>query len=537
MSQLWRSWVQCSALVETLVFSGCLIGWTSLNLLLTEQGVASGYCQTDPGTGRTWSNSSTAEYLGNYSTGPPFLRISPTRILHSSCKAQEQSLNLGFTLGSAFLGGTFLPLQLIMGYASLRSLRQVGGALLAVAFLMLAYCCTNPHSLSIFLPFALVGLGVGGSCVLFTSLMLPLFLGSTGSIYTPIVLGCFTASATVFTIIKVIFDAGVHFVPLTLGLGALSFIMLLNSFFFWGVGESGDGTEKYSVRVQVNWYNTVREQTKDQDWCQKSLKYKFQQSLRDKERLMSHRKNLDFKKPEGEGPPLHRSLLSPMFILNLLSDSIILTWIHFYIASLDLHLRSVTEYHRTADLFSSLFGALQMLGLITAPVISMILHRPRIGHKEDQSRERWTPRSMRRLTVAYTLRSLVVTAFGISCLIRALWIQVLGFILHVTIRSSVFILSSSLYQCMFPDSHFGALIGLHVFLCSLVTLSQHPLFQLLTGTLAQDTFWIHGTFLCLSLAAISVPIYLYAEARKTKHPLSRPITRQKLSSQSEQTSV
>uniref|UniRef100_A0A8C5PYG6 Uncharacterized protein n=1 Tax=Leptobrachium leishanense TaxID=445787 RepID=A0A8C5PYG6_9ANUR len=336
-----RFWLLGSALVETLLFSGCLLGWNSLSPILTEEGVLATGCQTGPPS----LSPTTSSSLGIHQT---------------FCTSQEHGLHLGFSVGSAFLGCTFLPLQLLLGYAQMRSLRQIGGALVSVALLMLAYSCTNPRSLSLFLPFAVVGLGVGGSCVLFTSLMLPVFLQNARPLYTSLVIACFTASATVFTLIKVIYSFGVPIVPLILGYGALSCLMFVNSFFHWtkpkqGSNHSGDGKELYGISLRLHCYDVLKkkkpEEEEEEDWCQRSLKHKFQESLRDKERILSRSKKLDFRKPEvnaSAGPPLQRSLLSATFLLHLACDSLLLTWLHFYISSLNLHLGTVTEHPETA---------------------------------------------------------------------------------------------------------------------------------------------------------------------------------------------
>ncbi|XP_053327608.1 large neutral amino acids transporter small subunit 4-like [Spea bombifrons] len=532
MGRLRRAWLLSSALAETLLFSGGLLGWSSLGPLLAELGVLSDSCEPDPRAAHAWSNYSTAEYPGAGSVGPA---DSPPSTF---CPSQEQSLSLGFSVGSLFLGGTFLPLQLLLGYVQLRSLRQVGGALVAVSLLTLTYSCTNPHTLSLLLPFALVGLGVGGSCVVFTSLMLPFFLGNTDTVYTPLVIACYTASATMFTLIKVIYYSGTPFVPLILGFGALSCLMFLNSFFCWDLEQSGE-RHKYSVRLRLDCYAAARREPEEADWCQKSLKYKFQKSLRDKERILSSRRNMDFRKPEdgvSSGPPLHRSLLSPLFVLHLVSDALLLTWLHFYISSLSLHLRGVAGDQRTADLFSSLFGALQMLALFTGPLASLLLHRERAikrAGKAGCAKQGF----IRRLSLAFAVRTLAVVGFGISCLVPSLGVQILGFVLHVTVRSSAFLFSSSLFGSMFPASHFGALLGIHIFVSSALTLFQHPLFLLLTSALGGDPFWIHAAFLGLSLISTSVPLSLCIKRGQEPHrPPSHPTAIRRAGS-SEQTSV
>ncbi|KAM4631638.1 large neutral amino acids transporter small subunit 4-like [Discoglossus pictus] len=526
MGQLWRYWVLGSALVETLLFSGCLLGWNCLSPILSDLGVLSGNCHTDSRLSLTWSNESTgvpSPYIGGLTTSTSH-PSSPS----SFCIIQERALNLGFTIGCIFLGGTFLPLQLVMGYIQLRSMRQVGGALVSVSCLMMVYSCTNSKSLSLFLPPALVALGVGGCCILFTSLLLPLSLNDPpGYLYHFLVIGCFSASATVFTLMKVMYKVGVPFVALILGFGALSCLMFLNSFFCWTMGKNENEAEKiFSVQLKINCCDHLQKKPEVMEQWQQTLGHKFRQSLRDRERILSSKKELSFKKTEGtapQSPPLRSSILRPVFILHLLTDSVLVIWLHFYISSLNLHLQSVTEYHKKADLYSSVFGALQILSLISAPLISILLSKHRSMKKDGSSTFQSSHNRVRRLSLSFLLRILVVSGFGVSCLIPSLGVQVLGFILHVIIRSSMFIFSTELYHCVFPVSHFGALLGLYTLITSLLTAFQHPLFLLLTSALQGDPYRIHAVFLGLSLCAVSVPLSLWRKRDKRQNPLSRPI--------------
>ncbi|CAH2308148.1 Hypothetical predicted protein [Pelobates cultripes] len=221
----------------------------------------------------------------------------------------------------------------------------------------------------------------------------------------------------------------------------------------------------------------------------------------------------------GTGPPLQHSLLSAPFILHMISDCLLLSWLHFYISSLNLHLQSITENHKTADFYSSLFGALQMLGLFTAPLISWLLQTARNSQTgSETSRTRCKSQSsIERLVVVYTLRILAVIGFGVSCLVPSLGLQVLGFVLHVLVRSSMFLVTFSLFNTWFPERHYGALLGIYIFLSSLLTLSQHPLFLLLTGPLNRDPYWIHSAFFASSLSAISVPLTLCIKKRMLSH--------------------
>ncbi|XP_073504828.1 large neutral amino acids transporter small subunit 4-like [Phyllobates terribilis] len=537
MGRVVRLWLLSSALVETLLFSGCLLGWNSLSPILMDKGVLYRDCPSELEQSEARSNQSSGGRSREHvePVSPPMEKERGPHDPQDSCTSQQQNLNLGFTVGTFFVWGAFLPLQLLLGYAHIRSLRQIGGALVSVSYLMLAYCLTNPQNLSLFLPFALVAQGLGGSCVLFSSLMLSHLLENVGSLFSALVIASFSASATIFTLIKVLYYSGVPIVPIILFYGALSCAMLLNSTLCWNLTPPEKEEDNiYSVRLRLNCYEAVKKKKQPQEdkWCQKSLQLKFQDSLRDRERILSQRRALSFRRPNVAAPtPLLESLTSPTFLLHLLSDTTLLTWIYFYISSIDSHLQSKAEDHgRQADLYSSVFGALQMLGLFAAPLISILLHNHhirKIGKKRGQNTARNPPRSacsVRRLAAVYSLRTLLVICFGIICLVQSLHIQVIGFILHVVMRTSMLLVGSTLYLCVFPGQHFGALLGINAFISSILSLVQHPIFLLVTGPLKKDPFWVHAVFLALSLVAVALPLHLVVkDIRRPRLPPSRPI--------------
>ncbi|XP_071975682.1 large neutral amino acids transporter small subunit 4-like [Engystomops pustulosus] len=537
MGRVLRLWVLGSALLETLLFSGCLLGWSSLSPILVDVGVMSKDCHSGlelPGAQGNNTTNGDLHIQAKEAESSLVEKILRTRQQEprASCITQERYLHLGFTLGAFCVWGGFLPLQLLLGYAQIRSLRQIGGALVSVSYLMLAYCLINPKTLSLFLPFALVAQGLGGSCVLFSSLLLPHIMEDAGPVFSALVIASFSASAAIFTIIKVIYYSGAPIVAIILGYGSLSCAMFLNSTLCWSLNLKGKEEDTmYSVSLRLNCYEAMKkQQPREAEWCQKSLKLRFQESLRDRERILSLRRTMSFKRPDAPAPtPLLESLTSPTFLLHLLAEATLITWIYFYISSVNSHLQDQVEEDE-AELYSSVFGALQMLGLFAAPLVFILLHNHRIrkrpirsGHTEARMSHKIAC-SVRRLSMVYALRCLLVIGFGVCCLLPSPHIQVVSFILHVVIRASMFVVSSSLYRCMFPEHHYGALLGITTFISSILSLLQCPIFLLLTGPLQGEPFWIHATFLALSLAAVALPINLIIKhKRRNHHPLSRPI--------------
>ncbi|KAG8534627.1 hypothetical protein GDO81_018974, partial [Engystomops pustulosus] len=122
-----------------------------------------------------------------------------------------------------------------------------------------------------------------------------------GPVFSALVIASFSASAAIFTIIKVIYYSGAPIVAIILGYGSLSCAMFLNSTLCWSLNLKGKEEDTmYSVSLRLNCYEAMKkQQPREAEWCQKSLKLRFQESLRDRERILSLRRTMSFKRPDG----------------------------------------------------------------------------------------------------------------------------------------------------------------------------------------------------------------------------------------------
>ncbi|CAH1803121.1 unnamed protein product [Owenia fusiformis] len=558
-----RWWLLVTNVIELLLFSALMFGWSALMLTLKEEGFYSELC-TDSAENSTSLNST----LGNITIVPEIEIVDPTsgnfsylinqsdsssrRLLSApppgvsssgiGCSAQDQMLNLVFTVGNSLMSVATFPIGLLQDRFGYRIMRLIGSVLFSASCVVMSFA--NQSFSWILFP-ALAINGIGGIMVTFTSLQIPNLFGHMRATMLGLLIGAYSSAAVVFPGIKILYDMGVPISVMWLTLATGGGWMFFNTIFnvprqiipapelLPSLSElrrlHNNRGKLYEEVSQKEMARIGHRLSKGDEAMEENGNHGNGTTLRTGEGtgyfMSTSTSNLNINKAgldetkenkEDKPEPFKEVIKHPIFIWGLVLLSIAQLRILLYIGAMEIELLKASGGDPEAvNSYSKIFGLIQIMCFAFCPAIGIVIDwgtKKYINDTTVTKEEREINlklQKLRNIRNAFLLTNILLVLFGVTVLIPNLQIQIVTFILHTAVRGFGFSAVCALYALVFHFANYGKVIGAQTLVAALVDLLQSPMFILIEGVSGRNPLYVNIGLLIVSFLTFGLPVYVH----------------------------
>ncbi|KAK5605849.1 hypothetical protein CRENBAI_004873 [Crenichthys baileyi] len=354
---------------------------------------------------------------------------------------------------------------------------------------------------------------------------LPNMFGSLSSTIMSLMIGSYASSAVTFPGVKLIYDAGMEFHVIMWMWAGLASLVFFNCFFNWP-------SEGFPAPDEVD-YSKIITMHEVPSSKLKAVGERLSQKNGDVQHSREKLPNEPDSAPNTV--PFRRSVFSPIFLWSLITMGMTQLRIIFFMGAMNKMLEFmvthgeehppdmlVVKAENTVGFYSSIFGTLQLLCLVTCPLIGYIMDWKMKECEEEKCASSGIvqrpkrDRKIQKVTNAmraFILTNLLLVVFGICNLVDNLPLQILTFILHTMVRGFIHSCCGGLYAAVYPSNHFGTLTGLQSMISAVFALLQQPLFIVMVTHLHGNAYWINMGLLIVSFTGFLLPGYLFFHRR------------------------
>lgn len=449
--------------IETLLYTGLLYGWSSLQPVLVQEGFFNGSdCENNE-----------TEYFTYY-------RLSSEKAVNTD---QISQLEVVFTIAS-----TIAPIcNLSTGYM----LDRLGGwftrtyCLTAMATgLILCSVATPETSNLLFVSFSLISYaGLGLNTV---NVQVANFLPKYKSSLCTIISGLYDSSTLVFLVFNKLYKNGSSYNGMFL---VYAFLSIPFHFYTFLLTPKRPPPEKVPDNYSYGYHELP---------C-------IKQTI--EETVNQSYKRFGSKKEDVVDISFKECLKLPYTWTNILHSCVLQLSMAFFIGNFNFWLSS--SFPNTSsdqiEKYTTIFGTVQCCGVFFAPVSGILM---------DFLRQKYTKvipmrlAALKSAAVSILLSSVLTILMFVFSLVPIFEFQIVTFIMQALARSIICGTLSAFLNIVYPNKHYGKMYGIHVFVCGLFLLLQYPLTLAVTNLLNNSFTVVNAVLLVLCVTTLAHPFYI-----------------------------